>query len=102
MLLELTKDPYTWLNKHNLSGYLCVVDALPHPKTQEIARRVHLDTINNNQIRLVLGLQRGEEHDIEASPQNIIEEYFAKYSVSAKVYRTHDGPNKCWEIGPSE
>ena len=43
---------------------------------------------------MALRLQRGGEHDIEAPPQHILEQLFGEFSVFAKAYRTHGGPNE--------
>ena len=56
MPLEVSKELRTWLWRHGLGGYLCVIDTPPHPEAQEIARQLHLDTVTNNLIRSALGL----------------------------------------------
>ena len=38
MPLEVSQEIRTWLQRHGLGGYLCVIDAPPHPEAQEIAR----------------------------------------------------------------
>ena len=93
MPLEVSKE-LRWLQRHDLGGYLRVIDAPPHPEAQEIARQLHPDTVTNNLIRSALGLQRGGVHDIEVPSHTILEAYFGTYSVFGKAYRTYGGPNK--------
>ena len=71
-----------------------VTDAPPHPDAQEIARRIHPDTLTNNMIRAALDLKRGGEHEVEIPPHTTLKEYFGTYSISGKVYRTYGGPNR--------
>ena len=68
MPLKVSMEIRTWLNRHGLDGYLRVVGAPPHLEAQENGRRMHPNTITNNQNQWVLGLQRGGEHDIDALP----------------------------------
>ena len=80
MPLEVSQEIQTWLQRRGLGRYLCVIDAPPHPDTQEI------------------DLKRGEEHDVEIPPHMILNDYFGLYSVFGKAYRTYGGPNKFLNI----
>ena len=66
MTIEVSTKLCTWLSMHGLGGYLCIIDAAPHPDAQAVAMRVHPDTITNNQIRSALSLKHGGEHDVDA------------------------------------
>ena len=94
MPLKVSQEIRTWLQRHGLGGYLCVIDAPPHPEAQEIARQLHPYAVTNNFIRSALELQRGGEHDVEVPSHNIFKDYFGLYSVSRKAYRTYRGPNR--------
>ena len=71
-----------------------VTDAPPHPDAQEIARRIHPETVTNNMIRVALDLKHCGEHEVEIPPHTTLKEYFGTYSISGKVYRTYGGPNR--------
>ena len=71
-----------------------VLNTAPHPEAQTIAKRVHPNTITNNQICWALSLKRGDKHDVDAPPQHILEQYFGEYSASAKAHDMHGGPNE--------
>ena len=42
----------------------------------------------------MLSLKHGCEHNVDAPPQHILEQYFGEYSLSAKAHRTHGGSNE--------
>ena len=94
MPLAASQEIRTWLQQRGLGGYLCVIDAPPHPDAQEIARRIHPDTLTNNMIRAALDLKRGGEHEVEIPPDTILKEYFGMYSIFGMAYRTYGGLNK--------
>ena len=50
MPIEVSKELRAWLTRHGLGGYLRVLDTATHPEAQAVTRRVHPDTITNNQI----------------------------------------------------
>ena len=94
MRLATSQEIRTWLHQRGLGGYVPVIDAPPHPDTQEIARRIHPDTVTNNIIRPTLDLKCGGEHEVEMQPHTTLKEYFGMYSISGKAYHTYGGPNK--------
>ena len=48
MSLAASLETRSWLQQGGLGGYLRVIDAPADPDTQEIARKIYLDTVTNN------------------------------------------------------
>ena len=96
MPLAASQETRSWLQQGGLGGNLRVIDAPTHPDAQEIARKLHPDTVTNNMIRIALDLQRGGEHEVEIPPHTTLKEYFGMYSISGKAYRTYRGSNKAF------
>ena len=94
MPLSASRETRSWLQQRGLGGYLRVIDAPTHPDAQEIARRIHPETVTNNMICAALDLKRGGEHEVEIPPHTTLKEYFVMYSISGKAYRTYERPNK--------
>ena len=94
MLPSASQETRSWLQQQGLGGYLRVIDTPAHPDAQEIACRIHPNTVTNNMIHATLDLKRGGEHEVEIPPHTTLKEYFGMYSISGKAYRTYGGPNK--------
>ena len=100
MPLVALQETRSWLQQRGLGGNLRVIDAPTHPDAQEIARKLHPDTITNNMIRAALDLKRGGEDEVEIPPHTTLKKYFGMYSISGKAYRTYGGSNKDLERSP--
>ena len=79
-----------WLVEKRLDGYIKVVEAPPHPKALDIARKLNIDTVTNTSIRKKLDLSSLGERHFEIPPTETLQRYFGPYSASAKAYRTKE------------
>ena len=70
-----------------------MVEAPPHPNSDDMAAKIKVDTITNASIKTKLGLTTTGEQHFEIPPLEILECYFGEYSISAKAYRTWDTPD---------
>ena len=90
MTIDISLAMQRWLQDKGLAYYIRVAEVLPHPNSQDMARKLNIDTITNASIRKKLGLFRSGECHFEIPATGALERYFGEYSVLAKAYRTRD------------
>ena len=47
MTIEISPTLRQWLIDHGLTGYIHIIEAQPHPNTQDIGAKLNIDTITN-------------------------------------------------------
>ena len=84
MTIDISLAMQRWLQDKGLAYYIRVAEAPPHPNSQDMARKLNIDTITNASIRKKLGLFRSGECHFEIPATGALERYFGDYSISAK------------------
>ena len=87
MAIDIPPTLQQWLHECGLAGYTSVVEALPHPNTQDIGVKINVDTITNATIRKKLGLSPLVDRCFGIPLTTVLEKYFREYSTSAKAYK---------------
>ena len=90
MTIDISPTLQRWLHDKGLTGYIRVAEAPPNPNSQDMPKKLNVDTITNTNIRKKLGQSGNGKRHFEIPPARVLECYFGEYSISAKAYMTRN------------
>ena len=91
--MTLSKTTSDWLSKHDLEGFIRVVEAPPHEEPEKVATMIDLDKLSEGTMQARIGLPFEGLCSIENPSTKILTNYFGELSIASKAYQTHGNEN---------
>ena len=98
-LSDATKN---WFNKNGLQRLLRVVKATLHEEPEKVALQINLEEITKGMVQSLIELLAGDLYSIDNPSTKTLTEYFGKYSIASKAYRTQGEEDPLFrEVAPA-
>ena len=87
-LSEMTKK---WFTQYGLEGFLRVVEAPPHEKSENVTKEIDIKVITEETIHALIEFPEGGIYSIESPSPEMLTKFLGEYSHGSKAYRTQGG-----------